>query len=432
MYREAVPKRHTGRGAVKGLLLAASLALVAQVPAWAAPPATTAADRLPNLKAARPTQMRIVTVNGRRLLRFTSILTNTGAGPMEVLARRPSTSSPWRVQQVIDNDSGGERRVDTDATLRYAGDGHNHWHVARMMAYHLWSGRVTRADRKIGFCFFDTTLWDGALPRSPGSAYYRESWCGTRTSLTSRTGISVGWADTYRYTLPFQFIDITGLPGGTYTVRAMSDPGQWFAETNEADGCGWVRVRFGSTGSTVTVLQAGRGCINDWSSSAFRTQIAWAFANGLTTGCDLDMFCPGRSVSRAQIAMFLDRAIDPPLPPADKDFFSDDDGVTGETSINKLAAAGIASGCGGDRYCPKQAVTRAQLASMFVGALRLPAPVEPDHFVDDDHSIHERHIDSLFEAGITGGCAPDRFCPDAPVTRGQMAAFLYRAFPTAE
>ncbi len=40
----------------------------------------------------------------------------------------------------------------------------------------------------------------------------------------------------------------------------------------------------------------------------------------------------------------------------------------------------------------------------------------------------EADIDSLFEAGITTGCGPDLYCPTASVTRGQMAAFLYRAF----
>src|SRR6188474_3441650 len=133
--------RQSGRRAVRRLLFAASLALLALVPAWSAPPAAAAADRLPNLRAARPSDFHIVTLGGRRLLRFTSILVNVGAGPMEVLATRPSASSPWRVRQVIDDDAGGEQRVDTAATLRYAGDGHDHWHVQRMMAYHLWSSR---------------------------------------------------------------------------------------------------------------------------------------------------------------------------------------------------------------------------------------------------------------------------------------------------
>jgi S-layer homology domain len=35
-------------------------------------------------------------------------------------------------------------------------------------------------------------------------------------------------------------------------------------------------------------------------------------------------------------------------------------------------------------------------------------------------------IEALYHAGITGGCqtAPPMYCPDAPLTRGQMAVFL--------
>ena len=35
---------------------------------------------------------------------------------------------------------------------------------------------------------------------------------------------------------------------------------------------------------------------------------------------------------------------------------------------------------------------------------------------------------SVAAAGITGGCGAGKFCPAGGVTRGQMAAFLHRAF----
>ena len=38
-------------------------------------------------------------------------------------------------------------------------------------------------------------------------------------SITSHAGLSVGWADNYPWFFAFQWIDITGLPGGTYQVR---------------------------------------------------------------------------------------------------------------------------------------------------------------------------------------------------------------------
>ena len=51
-------------------------------------------------------------------------------------------------------------------------------------------------------------------------------------------------------------------------------------------------------------------------------------------------------------------------------------------------------------------------------------------FTDDDNSIFELEIDALAESGITRGCNPpvnDLYCPDREVSRGEMAAFLFRA-----
>lgn len=36
-------------------------------------------------------------------------------------------------------------------------------------------------------------------------------------------------------------------------------------------------------------------------------------------------------------------------------------------------------------------------------------------------------VEALAASGITGGCAPGLYCPDSPVTRGQMAVFLSAA-----
>jgi hypothetical protein len=51
-------------------------------------------------------------------------------------------------------------------------------------------------------------------------------------------------------------------------------------------------------------------------------------------------------------------------------------------------------------------------------------------FEDVEGSVFAEDIAALADAGITRGCNPpanDSFCPDDPVTRGQMAAFLHRA-----
>jgi hypothetical protein len=60
-------------------------------------------------------------------------------------------------------------------------------------------------------------------------------------------------------------------------------------------------------------------------------------------------------------------------------------------------------------------------------ALDLPDS-EIDVFTDDEDSLYQREINALAAAGITLGCSEQQFCPADPVSRGQMASFLVRAF----
>jgi hypothetical protein len=87
-----------------------------------------------------------------------------------------------------------------------------------------------------------------------------------------------------------------------------------------------------------------------------------------------------------------------------------------------LAASGITTGCAPTRFCPNGVVTRQQMASFLVRGLGLP-PATRDFFTDDGASIHQDDINSLAATAITGGCGGTRFCPGEPVTRGKMAAF---------
>ena len=112
--------------------------------------------------------------------------------------------------------------------------------------------------------------------------------------------------------------------------------------------------------------------------------------------------------------------------------FTDTAGNTFEQDILKLATAGITRGCNADgtAFCPNRGVTRGQMAAFLVRAFNLTDDGGGDLFTDDDNSIFEADIDKLATAGITRGCNPptnSNFCPDRTVTRGQMAAFLHRA-----
>ncbi len=165
----------------------------------------------------------------------------------------------------------------------------------------------------------------------------------------------------------------------------------------------------------------------------FAASIRALFESGITVGCNAESthFCPEDVVTREQMAAFFTRALD--LPPADDSLdFVDDDGSIFESDIESLAAAGITRGCNppiNDRFCPKDVVTRDQMAAFFVRALNLPDE-HPVDFVDDDGNRFESEIERLAAADITRGCNPplnNRFCPTNEVTRGQMAAFFTRA-----
>ncbi len=152
--------------------------------------------------------------------------------------------------------------------------------------------------------------------------------------------------------------------------------------------------------------------------------IMWITYEDISTGCGGGKYCPNDSVTRAEMAAFLDRALN--LDPTAEDFFADDDNHPLEISINRVAAAGITTGCGTNQYCPNAAVTRGEMASFLDRAFDLP-PTSNDYFSDDETSTHENAINRLRKANITGGCTTTRFCPTASTTRAEMAAFLHRA-----
>jgi hypothetical protein len=103
--------------------------------------------------------------------------------------------------------------------------------------------------------------------------------------------------------------------------------------------------------------------------------------------------------------------------------FSDTAGSVHEANIEKVAAAGIALGNDG-RFRPNAPVTRGQMATFIQRAYRLPAG--STGFCDTAGHPHEFGIRAAAAAGIAlgnDGC----FRPNASVTRGQVASFIVRA-----
>lgn len=258
-------------------VMALSLAIIATT---CVGPAQAASYALPDLEMARLYHLAIDhTADGRRLLRFTMMIVNTGLGAFELGGQRADAASPtMAAQQHIYNRAGGWRVQATPAVMIYAGDGHDHWHVRDLEDYQLRSldgiiisaGTVSRSvilsgimssrsdsstGVKSGFCFADGFRFDTKRPGAPARAVYSYAECGKPTDLSVRMGLSVGWGDPYLSTLPDQYVDITGLPWGTYRLEATADASNWFHEGDESNNTTWVDIRL--TATQVTILGYG-------------------------------------------------------------------------------------------------------------------------------------------------------------------------------
>jgi hypothetical protein len=117
--------------------------------------------------------------------------------------------------------------------------------------------------------------------------------------------------------------------------------------------------------------------------------------------------------------------------------FSDDDESVFEPDIITIYDAGITKGCGPNRYCPTATVTRGEMA-LFLSRLwslsTFVPPVGTDAGFADVSELSpdmQRAINQIAELGITDGVAPDRYGPEQPVTRWQMALFLTRLWSDA-
>jgi hypothetical protein len=227
----------------------------------------------------------------------------------------------------------------------------------------------------------------------------------------------------------------------SYTVDGLAAGTTYTARVEAVDGAGNESTDGPSTTFTteeepppVEPLPPG-GTFRDDNGNVHEGNIEAIAAAGITKGCNPpinDQYCPSSSVTRGQMAAFLVRALKL-TDDGGGNLFIDDDGSIFEADIAKLAAAGITKGCNpptNNKFCPNDNVTRGQMAAFLVRALKLTDDGGGNSFIDDDGSIFEADIAKLAAAGITKGCNPptnNRFCPNDPVKRDQMASFLARA-----
>jgi len=163
------------------------------------------------------------------------------------------------------------------------------------------------------------------------------------------------------------------------------------------------------------------------------------YAAGITGGCSTTplSYCPENTVTRAQMAVFLLKGIHgssytPPAVGASTGFTDVATDYWAAAWIKQLAAEGITGGCGTGVYCPDATVTRAQMAIFLLrtkhGSSYSP-PAATGVFTDVPVGYWaDKWIEQLAVEGITGGCGTGIYCPDSSVTRAQMAVFLVKNF----
>jgi hypothetical protein len=98
---------------------------------------------------------------------------------------------------------------------------HGHYHFGGYALYELINsaGTRVRAGRKQAFCLLDSA------PYSPAAGPSHGYTC-------SYQGITAGWQDIYGRALDCQWLDITGVPAGRYTLRITVNPSRQLTESN--------------------------------------------------------------------------------------------------------------------------------------------------------------------------------------------------------
>jgi hypothetical protein len=207
-------------------------------------------------------------------------------------------------------------------------------------------------------------------------------------------------------------------------------PGSWlYSHWNIADSSFVERVASGGPVETGSGDMAAPRFADVDLEGPHGRAIGWLADRGVTRGCDTGRFCPDQAVTRGQMAAFLHRFV-PDLPvTADPAGFVDvaPEGPFAD-DIAWLVGTGLTRGCDGASFCPDQQVSRGQMAAFLYRVFAGGVVTDHAGFTDvPSGSPFATEIAWLAETGISNGCGNGGFCPDAPVTRGQMASFLYRA-----
>ncbi len=211
---------------------------------------------LPDLHQLPPYDISARTApRGRVVLTFASAVGNGGQGPLILHGTRDRRSTTMTVTQEIVQTDGTRVRVPIAGGMRYAPDGHSHWHLLQFAAFELRdpaTGLLVSKGRKVGFCLGSRFAMDPPVPGAPTVPAINTDCGRFLPGLTRmRVGIDVGYADDYAAYLEGQYIDITHVPAGRYVVVHRADPQKRLVVGDRSDDVASTLIEIGA--------KAGRG-----------------------------------------------------------------------------------------------------------------------------------------------------------------------------
>jgi hypothetical protein len=213
----------------------------------------------PDLVAELPTKTQEVVSTyvdrfakpGKMLYRFSAVIRNTG-GAMDLYMQNGHAyqviytgGTPKSNPDPNKPASGGtgvtvEDRSSMGASFVYSNaTGHHHWHFQQAAVYSLLlPGGGQRLADKVGFCMYDSWQMEAGGAKTYFKPGYKGSgprtWCAPKDPgvTFTRMGISPQYGDLYAAQSADQWVDISGLAPGPYTIKAVVNPNGYVDESD--------------------------------------------------------------------------------------------------------------------------------------------------------------------------------------------------------
>ena len=229
------------------------------------------------------------------------------------------------------------------------------------------------------------------------------------------------------------------LPADEWRPQGYPDPPGRYEETISLERLAGEKVRTAITQAAASVSTIPMVDFVDVPAGASYDQsVDWLYQRNITRGSGARTYSPDRSVKRSEMALFLHRFMGRPLvaDTSDRCGFTDLPTAVSEELLNAvcwLKAERITVGLGGDptRFGPDGIVDRSQMALFMHRLAHDEWPSQRCGFTDIPTAASNELVSAtcwLKQYGITRGTntAGTLFSPGQPVTRGQMASFLFR------